>query len=203
MELYNQAIERDIIAYLQDQTAPVSLAELEKALALGRDEAADGLTRMADEGLLMQTKRGKWALPQLLGCVCGRVQGTRKGFAFLLPEDGSEDVFLPQDALQGAMHGDRALVRTFAPTKRGKGLQREGEVLRILQRARQTVVGTLEKGHYASFLTPEDRRLPDLFIPKGKTGGAQHGQLVVAKITAYQQDNRNAEGEVIREEKLV
>ena len=38
MELYNQAIERDIIAYLQDQTAPVSLAELEKALALGRDE---------------------------------------------------------------------------------------------------------------------------------------------------------------------
>lgn len=197
MELYNQAIERDIIAYLQDQTAPVSLAELEKALALGRDEAADGLTRMADEGLLMQTKRGKWALPQLLGCVCGRVQGTRKGFAFLLPEDGSEDVFLPQDALQGAMHGDRALVRTFAPTKRGKGLQREGEVLRILQRARQTLVGTLEKGHYASFLTPEDRRLPDLFIPKGKTGGAQHGQLVVAKITAYQQDNRNAEGEVI------
>ena len=89
MELYNQTIERDIIAYLQDQTAPVSLAELEKALALGRDEAADGLTRMADEGLLMQTKRGKWALPQLLGCVCGRVQGTRKGFAFLLPEDGS------------------------------------------------------------------------------------------------------------------
>ena len=197
MELYNQAIERDIIAYLQDQTVPVSQAELEKALALGRDEAADRLMRMADEGLLMQTKRGKWALPQLLGCVCGRVQGTRKGFAFLLPEDGSEDVFLPQDALLGAMHGDRALVRTFAPTKRGRGLQREGEVLRILQRARQTLVGTLEKGHYASFLTPEDRRLPDLFIPKGKTGGAQHGQLVVAKITAYQQDNRNAEGEVI------
>ena len=184
MELYNQAIERDIIAYLQDQTVPVSQAELEKALALGRDEAADRLMRMADEGLLMQTKRGKWALPQLLGCVCGRVQGTRKGFAFLLPEDGSEDVFLPQDALLGAMHGDRALVRTFAPTKRGRGLQREGEVLRILQRARQTLVGTLEKGHYASFLTPEDRRLPDLFIPKGKTGGAQHGQLVVAKITA-------------------
>ena len=93
--------------------------------------------------------------------------------------------------------GIGALVRTFAPTKRGKGLQREGEVLRILQRARQTLVGTLEKGHYASFLTPEDRRLPDLFIPKGKTGGAQHGQLVVAKITAYQQDNRDAEGEVI------
>ena len=93
MELYNQAIERDIIAYLQDQTVPVSQAELEKALALGRDEAADRLMRMADEGLLMQTKRGKWALPQLLGCVCGRVQGTRKGFAFLLPDDGSEEVF--------------------------------------------------------------------------------------------------------------
>lgn len=125
---------------------------------------------MADEGLLMQTKRGKWALPQLLGCVCGRVQGTRKGFAFLLPEDGSEDVFLPQDALQGAMHGDRALVRTFAPTKRGKGLQREGEVLRILQRARQTLVGTLEKGHYASFLTPEDRAAAGSIHPKGEDG---------------------------------
>ena len=49
MELYNQAIERDIIAYLQDQTAPVSLAELE-TLALGRDEAADGLTRWRMKG---------------------------------------------------------------------------------------------------------------------------------------------------------
>ena len=88
----------------------------------------------------MQTKRGKWAWPALLGCVCGRVQGTRKGFAFLLAEDGGEDVFLPQDALRGAMHGDRVLVRTFAPNRRGKGLQREGEVLRILQRARQTAV---------------------------------------------------------------
>ena len=93
----------------------------------------------------MQTKRGKWALPQLLGCVCGRVQGTRKGFAFLLPEDGSEDVFCRRMRCRGAMHGDRALVRTFAPTKRGKGLQREGRCCAFCS-ARQTLVGTLEKG---------------------------------------------------------
>ena len=197
MEHYSQEMERDILQYLQEQTAPVSQGELEKATALHRDVLAGCLTQMENEGKVMQTKRGKWAWPALLGCVCGRVQGTRKGFAFLLAEDGGEDVFLPQDALRGAMHGDRVLVRTFAPNRRGKGLQREGEVLRILQRARQTVVGTLEKGHYASFLIPEDRRLPDLLIPKGKTGGAQHGQLVVVKITAYQQENRNAEGEVI------
>lgn len=191
-----EAIRRDLLEYLAEQSAPVSLAELRCALAISQEQAEALVRRLTEEGEVLQTKRGKVALPRLLGCVRGRIQGTRKGFAFLLPEDGGEDVFLPQGALSGAMHGDRALVRTFAPSKRGKGMQREGEVLKILQRARETIVGTLEKGHYASFVIPEDRRLPDLFIPKGRTGGAQHGQLVVAKITAYQQANRNAEGEV-------
>ena len=191
-----EAIRRDLLEYLAEQSAPVSLAELRCALAIPQEQAEALVCRLAEEGEVLQTKRGKVALPRLLGCVRGRIQGTRKGFAFLLPEDGGEDVFLPQGVLSGAMHGDRALVRTFAPSKRGKGMQREGEVLKILQRARETIVGTLEKGHYASFVIPEDRRLPDLFIPKGRTGGAQHGQLVVAKITAYQQANRNAEGEV-------
>ena len=57
MELYNQTIERDIIAYLQDQTAPVSLAELEKALALGRDEAADGATMLNNSPLYQKIGR--------------------------------------------------------------------------------------------------------------------------------------------------
>ena len=196
MEQTNDAIRHDILEYLAEQSVPVSEAELANALAVQAEPLHELVDGLSQSGQVMLTKRGKIALPALLGCVLGRIQGTRKGFAFLLPDGGGEDVFLPQDALHGAMHGDVALVRAFAPTRHGKGLQREGEVLRILQRARTEIVGKLEKGHYASFLVPEDRRLPDLFIPKGQTGGAQNGQLVVARITAYQQENRNAEGSV-------
>lgn len=197
MDFIHENIDTDVIDFLREQTDPVSLDTMRQELLLGQPQLETCLRRLEQQGLAMCTKRGKWAVPERLGCLCGRIQGTRKGFAFLLAEDGGEDVFLPQDALLGAMHGDRVLARTFAPTGRGKGRQPEGEVLRILQRARETMVGTLEKGHYACFLVPEDKRLPDLFIPKGKAGGAQHGQLVVAKITEYAQDGRNAEGEVI------
>ena len=90
-----EAIRRDLLEYLAEQSAPVSLAELRCALAIPQEQAEALVCRLAEEGEVLQTKRGKVALPRLLGCVRGRIQGTRKGFAFLLPEDGGEDVFLP------------------------------------------------------------------------------------------------------------
>ena len=98
--------------------------------------------------------------------------------------------------MNGAMHGDRVLVR---PKVSAKGDSKaEGEVIRILKRAHKTVVGTVERGKHFSFVVPDDKRIfYDLYIPKDKALDAKNGQKVVAKITEWPEKRRNPAGEII------
>ncbi|MFA5654220.1 MAG: ribonuclease R, partial [Desulfomonilia bacterium] len=67
----------------------------------------------------------------------GIVHWNPKGFAFVVPEKGCDDVFVPPEGLMGAMDGD--LVEVWAYREK-KGLR--GEVLSILRRSPTTVSGT-------------------------------------------------------------
>ena len=98
--------------------------------------------------------------------------------------------------MNGAMHGDRVLVRPKIAAKANSKV--EGEVIRILQRALKTVVGTVERGKHFSFVVPDDKRIfYDLYVPKDKTIGAKNGQKVVAKITEWPEKRRNPSGEIV------
>lgn len=188
-----------VLAVLKQQKTAVDTAQLGLLCAMEGPGLAAALEELRSAGHAMENRKGKWALPALLGCVYGRVQGTRKGYAFLLPSDGTDDIFLPQDALGSAMHDDMALVRVIARKGRARGTNRarEGEVVQVLHRARTRVVGTLERGAHASFVVPEDRRIADVFIPRDAVGDGQSGQLVVVEITAFAKPGRNAQGRVI------
>ncbi len=140
---------------------------------------------MEQTGEILLTKKGKAALPQTIGCLMGKLQATRKGFAFLLAQDGGEDVYIAKEDLGGALHDDIVLVRLLGAGKKSNSMHREGTVFRVIKRARTSVVGTLEKGRYASFVMPEDKRLPEVYIANHDSGNAQHGQLVVAEITRF------------------
>ena len=188
-----------VLAMLEQQKTALDAAALGLLCEMDGPVLACALEELRQAGRAMENRKGRWAVPALLGCIYGRVQGTRKGYAFLLPADGTDDVFLPQDALGGAMHEDHALVRVIARKGRARGTNRarEGEVVQVLHRARTRVVGTLERGAHANFLIPEDRRIADLFIPREAVGNGQSGQLVVAEITACAKPGRNAEGRVV------
>jgi ribonuclease R len=155
----------------------------------------DQLDEMVQKGKLVQTKKKKYALPEELGFITGRLQGNAKGFGFLIPDNSEEeDAFISAENLHGAMHKDRIMIRLM----KSSGRSREGEVIKVLERANTTVVGTFEKDKYFGFIVPDDKRInQDIFIPQDEINGAQNGFKVVAEIIKWPEKRRNPEGRVI------
>lgn len=155
------------------------------------------LRELEREGEIILTRKQKYGLPERMGLVSGRLQGHVKGFAFLIPSNpGHPDVYIAQEDLNGALHNDRVVVRLHPP--RGRGLRPEGEVIRILARANETVVGTLEHYKKYGFVIPDDKRLAiDIFVAAEDLGGARNGDKVVVQVTRWPQGRRSPEGKII------
>lgn len=152
------------------------------------------LDSMEKEGEIIKTRYQRYGLPEKMNLLVGTVQGHTNGFAFILPDDPrEEDIFIPAAALQGAMHGDRVVARIHG----SRGRSREGEIIRILNRANQNLVGKYETSKHFGFVVPDDKRISlDVFIPRGASRGAKTGDKVVVRITRWPEPRRNPEGEV-------
>lgn len=128
--------------------------------------------------------------------ITGIIQKTRQGFAFLIPEDKSEDVFISARNTGDSMNGDK-VVASFAASRRKQG-SREGEVLKILERRHVEIVGTFTRNNRYGFVTPDDRKLnEDVFVSKRDFSRAKDGDKVVVKISKYPSARNSAEGKII------
>jgi ribonuclease R len=121
---------------------------------------------------------------------------TRQGFGFLITDEHADDIFISSKYLRTALHNDKVKVRLFALRK---GARPEGEVVEILERSRDTFVGTIELLPAFAFLIPDNKNMPfDLFIPLQNLNGAKQGQKAVAKIVSWDPRARNPLSEVIK-----
>ena len=62
----------------------------------------------------------------------------KKGFGFVDIE-GDEDVFIPPNSMNGAIHGDKVIVEIISK----KGIDLEGRIVRIVDRKLDNVVGEI------------------------------------------------------------
>lgn len=123
----------------------------------------------------------------------GKIQGNEKGFGFLLQEE--EDIFLPKNSLNSAMHGDRVVVKL---AKSSNGDSREGEVVSIIERGFETLVGTFQKQKSFGFVVPDESKIAfDVFIPKKHMKDAKNGQKVLVKIDKWPKNDKKPEGKII------
>ena len=83
--------------------------------------------------------------------IAGKLQGNRRGFAFFIPEDGGQDLFIKQENLNGAIHGDQVSVKKIGG-KKGD----EAVVVKILKRNTTTVVGQYFYSKSGGRVTPDD-----------------------------------------------
>jgi len=184
----------------QEAYKPMTENELAQALEIRpqeRELLLKALNYLEKEGSVIKTRRGRYSIPEKMNLIVGELQGHPKGYAFLLPENQDmDDIYIGHEDLNGALHGDKVIVRPKIPTKHdGKA---EGEVIRILNRASKKAVGVIERDRHSCFVTPDDRRFYyDIFVPKDQSMGAKSGQKVVVKITRWPEKRRNPEGEVI------
>ncbi|MBS4200248.1 ribonuclease R [Bacillus sp. FJAT-49732] len=191
-----------ILSYMKEEAyKPLTVQELEEAFEI--TDASEfknlvkALVQMEEKGLVVRTRSNRYGLPEKMNLVRGTLSGHAKGFAFLIPDEvGLDDIFIPPHEKNGAMHGDSVLVRVANDTS---GSRREGAVIRILKRGSEEVVGTYVESRNFGFVIPDDKKIADdIFIPKNASMGAIEGHKVVVKITAFPEERKNAEGEIIQ-----
>ncbi|MDD3483406.1 ribonuclease R [Azovibrio restrictus] len=170
---------------LEEQGQPLSFEQLSDLLDIS---AAEGemfrrrLGAMEREGQLLRNRKNAYILPEKASLTAGRVQGHPDGFGFLIPDDGSPDIFLEQRQMEKVLHGDRALVRVIGKDKKGRP---EGSIVEVTDRANSRVVGRVFVEHGVVFVVPENRRITqDILIPPEKKPKFKPvaGQVVMVDI---------------------
>ncbi|NLW17955.1 MAG: ribonuclease R [Firmicutes bacterium] len=195
-------VERDqLIAMMREKVyKPLTEAELVETLGLsGKDaeQLRELILTLEREGVIIRTRYGRLGLPEKMNLVVGRLQGNERGYAFLISPNRSQDVYIAASSLSGAMHGDRVIARLLP---RSEGKREEGEVIRILDRANQRIVGRFEGGEHVGFCRPDERRIgQDIVISPGATQGAQTGDRIVVRITQFPDGRRQVATGVVEE----
>lgn len=196
-ELLNQRKEKMMALFNDPTYVPMKLKELAMLLDLSRDqrdELREVLEALEQEGKIVLTKRGKYKLPSE-EFLTGTFSGTAKGFGFVTVEGRPDDIYIPYDKVKDAMHGDR--VQVIAEPARG-GRRAEGTIVKVLERANQTLVGFYQKSKNFGFVIPDNQKIgEDVFIPQGKDLGAVTGHKVVVKLTDYGGERKKPEGEIV------
>ncbi len=190
-----------ILAFMREEAyKPLTAEDLADGMNVRGKELEEFwqvLDKLEATAAIIKTRYGKYGVPERMNLVVGKFSATTKGFGFILPENHEiEDVFIPPDAIGGAMHGDRVVARMHRRHASGKAV--EGEIIRIVTRANTKVVGTLEASRNFGFVLPDDRRIGrDIFIPKEELNGAKTGSKVVVEITEWPQKQKSAEGRIV------
>ena len=174
----------------------VPMKEKELAIMLqvssgDRPEFKRALEELLSENRLQITKRGRYIKPEQK-VLTGTFISNAKGFGFVEVEGSTEDYYIPENKVNGAFHQDTVSIRLL-PGQRGK--RQEAEVVSIVCRSLETVVGTYQKSKNFGFVIPDNTKIAqDIFIAKEHTNGAVDGHKVVVRLTSYGGADKNPEG---------
>jgi ribonuclease R len=169
----------------EEAYVPMKLKELAILLNVPkeqREELKQVLNLLLAEGKISVSKKGKFGKAEAFALV-GVFSGNARGFGFVAIEGQEEDVFIPADRTGGALHGDKVQIVIDSERRGGRP---EGTVVRILEHANETLVGTYQKGKGYGFVVPDNQKISkDIFIPQGCDQGAVSGHKVMVKIRDF------------------
>ncbi len=173
-----------ILTVLGDSEQPLDFLSLSNGLGLSAEQDLDALKRrlraMERDGQLLFNRRKQYIPVKRTDLISGRVMGHADGFGFLIPDDGSDDLFLHAKQMRRVLHGDRILASVRSIDRKGR---REGNVIEVLERGTEQVVGRFLIENGIALVVPDNKRISqDILVPPDATNGAQAGQIVVAAI---------------------
>ncbi|PIA73463.1 ribonuclease R [Ectopseudomonas toyotomiensis] len=188
-----------ILSHLAERGAPASREQLVEEFGLHTDDQLEALRRrlraMERDGQLIYTRRGTYAPVDKLDLICGRISGHRDGFGFLVPDDGSDDLFLSPAQMRLVFDRDRALVRVAGFDRRGR---REGGIVEVIERAHESIVGRYYEENGIGFVVADNPKIQqEVLVTPGRTAGARIGQFVEIKITHWPTQRFQPQGDIV------
>ena len=119
----------------------------------------------------------------------------QKGFGFVKVENQEDEIYIAKQDTRGAFSGDKVLVKKKS---KSEGEREEGIILKVLEREKDTLVGTFQNNKSFGFVIPDDKKLcRDIFISKKNFGKARDNHKVLVKILKYPEKGKKAEGKII------
>src|SRR6266567_2499986 len=208
MAINGRKIREQVLALLaRKDYRPLDKTDIARKLGLTASERValrKTLRELERAGQIARIRKNRYVLPAEADLIAGKLSIHQVGYGFLTPETpGGPDVFIAAENIGTAMHGDRVVARISrdTPHDRIKG-RREGRVIRILERAHDTIVGTLQQSRNFYYVVPDDPRLVhDVYVqvpsraklPKTPT----RDDKVVVRLEAWESRHVNPEGEII------
>src|SRR5213595_100143 len=221
MSLNGRNIREQILGLLRRKDyRPLNKIDIARKLGLtGTERVAlrKSLRELERAGEIARIRKNRYVLPAEADLVTGKLSIHQAGYGFLTSEmSGQPDIFIAAENTGTAMHGDRVVARMSPdePSGRIKG-RREGRVIRILERAHDTIVGTLQRSRNFYYVVPDDPRIVhDVYVgqvsnsPQDESAVAdlplsayklapQVGDKVVVRLEAWESRHVNPEDEII------
>src|SRR5437764_7227089 len=207
----NHDLRAEILRLVQEpKYRPLDKIEIASALGYGaerRNEVRHALRELEQEGEIARIRKNRYVLPDAADLVTGTLSVHEAGYAFLTNEKpGRADLFIAAENTGTAMHGDRVVARIIrgAELSRARTPRAEGRIIRILTRANETIVGTLQQTRNFFYVVPDDPRLVhNIYVqtPMVTAGRGSHparrGDKVVVRLEAWESRHVNPEGEII------
>src|SRR5436309_3274011 len=208
MPVNGRKIREQVLALLaRKDYRPLNKIEIAKKIGVSggtRVALRKTLRNIERAGDIARIRKDRYVLPAEADLVSGKLSIHPAGYGFLTSEKpGESDVFVAAENVGTAMHGDRVVARISPepPAGRIKG-RREGRVIRILERAHDTIVGTLQRSRNFYYVVPDDPRfVHDIYVhperDRQPRKTANVGDKVVVRLDAWESRHVNPEGEIV------
>jgi ribonuclease R len=187
-------VRKAVLKALKASDRPLTFDEVAAGPGAGvsPSQVRDTLRHLLDTGHIIEHPKGRYIALPARNEAEGRLSVNPRGYGFVATPAG--DIYVTAGDMHGAMHNDIVSMRIF---QKSKGAGPAGEVVQVVQRANERIVGRFEKQGRMAIVTPTDRRIhSEVFVGKAGFGGATTGQIVVARLTQYPGPNTAAQGVV-------
>ncbi|HEX4085335.1 MAG TPA: ribonuclease R [Chthoniobacteraceae bacterium] len=185
---------------------PLDKVELTRKLGLTPDDRArlrTDLRAMEQEGKIARIRKDRYVIPREANLLTGILRVSRGGNARL--DCGQEPhIPIPAQYTGTALHGDRVVARMVHEGVRQR-LDSHGrptaQVIRILERANSTIVGTLQSSKRFFYVVPDDPRIThDIYVTPDRDATERRpniGDKVVVRMEEWTSPETNPEGHII------
>lgn len=183
-----------------DDYSPMTLKELEiylKADKYTKSAIKDIIDELVKENKIrVSNKKRLMPLTEEETNLIGKISIAAGGYGFFISNNKTfDDVYISKAKLKDAHNNDKVRIKIIRDKQISKNA--EGEVVDIIERVNEELIGTYQDNKKYGFVVCDDRSHPDdIYIGKENSMGAKNGDKVVTEITSYPKKG-NPEGKII------